>query len=120
MEVSRFQESIHSNDCVSDAVELIWSSVNASITNNWLRTLELPIAIDMTLLKMKKVVGWSVVSHDGVLPDHNDDFLERFAPEAEPTPISIDPWARGTGMSEVIMIIVTANQYPSIVEDCHT
>ena len=110
MEVSRFQESIHSNDCVSEAVELIWSSLNASITNNWLRTLELPIAIDMTMLKMKKVVAWSVVSHDGVLPEQIDDFLERFAPEAEPTPISIDPWARGTGISRAVMSIVNINQ----------
>lgn len=97
MEVSRFHESIYLNDCVSDAVELILDSVNASVTDNWLRTLELPITIDMTMLKMKKVVGWSVVSHDGVLPEHSDNFLERFSPEAEPTAILIDPWARGTG-----------------------
>lgn len=93
-EFSRFQESIYSNDCVSDAIEFIWSSVSTGITERWLRTLELPIAIDMTILKMNKIVGWSVMNHDGVL---NEEFLELFIPECEPIPVIIDPWARGTG-----------------------
>lgn len=102
-ELSRFQESIHSNDCVSDAIEHLWSCVSSGITEKWLRTLELPIAIDMTMLKINKIVGWSVLSHDGVL---DGGFLEQLFPEAEPVPVSIDPWARGTGnQTECITIM---------------
>ena len=98
-ETTRFQESIHSTNCVADAVDFIWTSLSESITDKWLRTLELPIAIDMTMLKMNKIVAWSVASHDGELPAGND-YLERLIPEREPTPVSIDPWARGTGKNE--------------------
>ena len=94
LEQSRFQESIHSNNCVSDAIEHVWCSVSSGITEKWLRTLELPIAIDMTMLKMRKIVGWSVISHDGSL---TEDVLEMLISEDEPIPVSIDPWARGTG-----------------------
>ena len=94
LEQSRLQASIHSNNCVSDAIEHVWCSVSSGITEKWLRTLELPIAIDMTMLKMRKLVGWSVISHDGSL---TEDALEMLISEDEPTPVSIDPWARGTG-----------------------
>lgn len=93
-ENSRFQESIHSNNCVSDAIDHVWSSVSSGITEKWLRTLELPIAIDMTMLKISRIVGWSVISHDGHL---TEDVLEKLTSEDEPIPVSIDPWARGTG-----------------------
>lgn len=108
-ELSRFQELIHSNDCVSDAIEFIWSNVSTGITERWLRTLELPIAIDMTILKMNKIVGWSVMSHDGVL---SEDYVEFFVPECEPTPVSIDPWARGTGnLSDFFILIILSESF---------
>jgi hypothetical protein len=56
------------------------------------------MAIEMTMAKMKKVVAWSVVTHDGDLAGaQRGDFLERIIPECEPFPVSIDTWARGTG-----------------------
>lgn len=96
-EISRFQESIYSNDCVTDAVDYVWTSVDEAITDKWLRTLELPIAIDMTMLKMAKIVAWSVASHDGEILSNNGFSLEKLTPDGEPLPVSIDPWARGTG-----------------------
>jgi hypothetical protein len=119
-ELSRFQELIHSNDCVSDAIEFIWSSVSTGITERWLRTLELPIAIDMTILKMNKIVGWSVMSHDGIL---SEEFLEVFVPECEPIPVSIDPWARGTGNRVEFFILITLRVSFLILSStffCHT
>lgn len=96
-ESSLLQESIYSSDCVSDAIEFVWDRVSSDITEKWLRTLELPIAIEMTILKINKVVGWSVLRHDGIL---DGQYLEKIEPEAEPVPVIIDPWARGTGILE--------------------
>ena len=94
---SLLQESIRSSDCVSDVVEYIWGHVSSVITEKWLRTLELPIAIEMTMLKINKVVGWSVLRHDGIL---NGQYLEKIEPETEPVPVMIDSWARGTGIGD--------------------
>jgi hypothetical protein len=94
---SLLHESIYSSDCVSDAIEFVWGRVSSIITEKWLRTLELPIAIEMAILKINKVVGWSVLRHDGIL---DGQYLEKIEPEAEPVAVMIDPWARGTGMTE--------------------
>jgi hypothetical protein len=91
-----FQESLYSTDCVADAIEYIISDVFNGITEKWLRTLELPIAIEMAMLKMKKVVAWSVVTHDGDINGMKDEYLEKLEAEKEPSPVPIDPWARGT------------------------
>ena len=96
-ESSLLQESIYSSDCASDAIEIVWGRLTSVITEKWLRTLELPIAIEMTISKINKVVGWSVLRHDGIL---DGQYLEQIEPEAEPVPVMIDPWARGTGISD--------------------
>jgi hypothetical protein len=95
-EPTSFQETLYSTDCVADAIEFIISDVFNGITEKWLRTLELPIAIEMVMLKMKKVVAWSVVTHDGDMNGIKGDYLEKLVAEKEPSPVPIDPWARGT------------------------
>jgi hypothetical protein len=50
-------------------------------------------------MKMKKIVALATFEHDGIVePDH---ILEKLNPDEEPTSISIDPWARGTGFTQV-------------------
>ena len=92
---SQFQEDIGSTEILNDIVEDIWTSTSSAINSNWLKTIDVPITVDMTMLKLEKIVAWSVLQHDGDLPKEGS-FEQRFA-EMEPAPASIDPWARGTG-----------------------
>ena len=55
---------------------------------------KVPIAVDITMLKLMKVVAWSVAAHDGDI-DRNKQ-LEQREPEGEPCRSLMDPWARGT------------------------
>jgi len=89
------QDDIDCSCCVDDGIELLWDSVSFGITQRWLKTIDTPIAVEVCMLKMKKVVAWSVVPHDGALEEHAQ--LEQRYAEGEPLAASIDPWARGTG-----------------------
>jgi hypothetical protein len=93
---TRFQEDIYSTEIVNDAVEDIWNETSKVISSNWLKTIDIPIAVDMTMQKLEKIVSWSVLEYDGVLPSEGK-FEQRVA-ENEPLPAMIDPWARGTGI----------------------
>ena len=94
----RFREDIYCLDCVEDGIEGLWESVSNGITKRWLTTLDIPIAVDIAMLKIKKVVAWSVASHDGNIETigTSSDHFEKRDLEREPTPTTIDPWARGT------------------------
>lgn len=47
------------------------------------------------MLKIYKIVAWSQYAHDGIL-DTNFNHIEKLTSDDEPTPVCIDPWARGT------------------------
>ena len=93
--IMKFQEGIFCLDCVDEALDAIWDNVSLKITEKWIRTIDVPIAVEMTMLKIKNMMAWSVTSHDGI--HKANDIFEHKIPEFEPAPISIDPWARGTG-----------------------
>ena len=94
----RFREDIYCSDCVDDGLECLWENVSNGITKQWLTTLDIPIAVEIVLLKTKKVVAWSVASHDGNIDSigSSSDHFEKRDLEGEPKPTTIDPWARGT------------------------
>ena len=81
-------------ECVDDGIEQLWDSVSFGITQRWLKTIDTPVAVEICALKMKKVVAWSMVEHDGAVEEHVQ--LEQRVAEGEPLAASIDPWARGT------------------------
>jgi hypothetical protein len=81
------------DDIVIDAIDCIWSSVTKQIQSNWLSTLDVPLSAEVALLKMKKLVAWSIQDHDGFIV--KDDSLEKHVPDGECINIEIDPWARG-------------------------
>lgn len=80
-------------------VDSVWECVSAKITSNWLDRLEVPIAANVSLLKLTRVVAWATHAYDGAV--QADMPLEKHTPDEEPMPVSIDPWARGTGMLDL-------------------
>jgi hypothetical protein len=80
---------------VREFVEVIWNSVSKKISNDWLHNMESPLAADIALLKLSKIVSIATTAYDGVVEGNTP--LELLTPDGEPLPVSIDPWARGTG-----------------------
>jgi hypothetical protein len=93
---SHFLEDVYRGECVDDAIELIWYGVSNEITKRWLSSIDKPIAVEIAMLKMKKIVAWSAVEHDGNSGEGSQP-LELMNPDSEPVPVVIDPWARGAG-----------------------
>ena len=78
-----------------DFVETIWTATSKQISNNWLDSMQMPLAADMALLKLNRIVCIATTAYDGTVV--NDETLENHLPDDEPVPVAIDPWARGTG-----------------------
>ena len=93
--MSQFQEDTFATNIVNGAIEDIWAKASDIIDSNWLQSIDIPIAVDMTMLKLEKIVAWSILDHDGSLSAVGN--FEQRSAEQEPTPALIDPWARGTG-----------------------
>jgi hypothetical protein len=93
---SFFLEDVYSRECVDDAVEFLLENLSLVITKNWLGTIERPLAAEIAMLKMKKIVAWATSEYDGI-DAKREEPLEHLRPDDEPIPVSLDPWARGTG-----------------------
>ena len=87
-------DDVHGVECALDGLEALLGRVDASITSKWLLSVVIPLAVDVTMLKVNKLVAWSVTSHDGDV--QAVPALEHRVVESEPVAVAIDPWARGT------------------------
>jgi hypothetical protein len=79
--------------------EIIGESLNAfeqRIDEMFLSTLDVPYATEMALMKVQKLIELAMLGHDG-LAMRDDEQLEVLVPDGEPSPSTIDSWARGTG-----------------------
>ena len=94
-----------SDEIACIAFEDIWESTSSAITAKWIGTLEVPLATALSIFKLKKIVPWSIMCHDGEVSIRNDkgeyNELEKVEPDGEPSPPHIDPWARGTVQTRV-------------------
>ena len=79
--------------------EFIGDSLNAfehHIDEMFLSTLDVPFATEMSMLKIQKLIELAMLDHDGA-KIREDEQLEVLIPDGEPSPSTIDSWARGTG-----------------------
>eukprot|EP01041_Mallomonas_annulata_P000561 gene561-1082_t len=91
--VESFEEDLSCDDEVRDTIEFLWTKVSLAIQEKWLASIEVPMAAEVAMSKINRIVAWSVMGHDGeVIPNK---VLEHKKPDLEPTPVHIDPWARG-------------------------
>lgn len=93
----RFADSGESLDVALDSVEALLDSTGRAIDSKWLASLEIPLATDMAMLKISKLVAWAMMAHDGAVDVEQPALpLEYYSPDAEPSRPAIDAWARGT------------------------
>lgn len=107
----RFAEDNVVEDVIAEEIENIWKHVSRSISDKWLSTLDIPLSAEIAMLKMRKIVAWATFEHDGVIPapiegDDGEFIFDKLTPDGEPAPITIDPWARGTGTAKISTILL--------------
>eukprot|EP00601_Ochromonadales_sp_CCMP2298_P028920 CAMPEP_0173339008 /NCGR_PEP_ID=MMETSP1144-20121109/8114_1 /TAXON_ID=483371 /ORGANISM="non described non described, Strain CCMP2298" /LENGTH=276 /DNA_ID=CAMNT_0014284845 /DNA_START=51 /DNA_END=879 /DNA_ORIENTATION=- len=83
-----------STEAALEVVDELMVALGGKVDDIYLGTLDVAYATELAMLKMKKVLDWAVLGHDGVYAD--EEPLEEFSPDAEPLPSQIDSWARGT------------------------
>lgn len=89
-----FRDDENVEDDIRDFVESVWDSVSKQISDNWLEKMQLPLAAEIALAKLNRIVAVATNSFDGDVVESL--ILENHVPDDEPTPVDIDPWARGT------------------------
>ena len=95
MKSARYNENITCDDEVKNVIESIWNVFSQNIQEKWLESIEIPISSEVAMAKLKSVVAWATLQHDGnVRPN---EALEHKVAEVEPTQIVLDSWARGSG-----------------------
>ena len=104
--LNSFQIDGEVDEVIRDANQYILDAVNEKIDDNFLSTLEVPYSTQFALEKIRKVIFLATFKHDGDLTyqQSQDESsansfapLENIDPDIEPTPNTIDSWARGTG-----------------------
>jgi hypothetical protein len=90
-----FEEDKLSTEAALEVVDELMVALGGKVDDIYLGTLDIAYATELAMLKMKKVLDWAVLDHDGVYAD--EEPLEEFSLDAEPLPSKIDSWARGTG-----------------------
>ena len=93
--IEKFSEENLIEEIISEEIDNIWDHVSKGVSDRWLSTLDIPLCAEIAMMKMRKIVAWATFEHDGDIS--KNDILEKLTPDGEPVPISIDPWARGTG-----------------------
>ena len=104
-----------------DGVQFVLDAFDRQISLNWLSTLDKPIATTLAMERVHRLMHLSVAHHDGTIETATglpappiyingreedqvqsiDYFpLEKMQADGEPSPPSIDPWARGTVLAK--------------------
>lgn len=77
--------------CILD----VFDAFDTQLRENELSKLEIPFAVDLAMAKIEAMIKLATLQYDGI--SSASDPFEKMEAEAEPVPISIDSWARGTG-----------------------
>lgn len=82
------------DDLVADCLCSIMECVDRHIDRAFAATVDAELTADIVMKKLRRLVAWSVFSHDGCVEGVG---LEVDEPSHEPAPLTGDAWARGIG-----------------------
>jgi hypothetical protein len=99
---NRFFEDAAIEDEVSDVVKFVLSEVDNEIRRIWLRSQVIPMSVTRVMDRVERLVAWATCTYDGEVTAPTSA-LETYIPDGEPAPAAIDTWARGTGISRILI-----------------
>jgi len=91
--LEQFQDDEDVEFFIRDYVDEVWSAVSKKISTDWLERMQTPLAADVALIKLNRIVSVATTQYDAVV--EGNEPLEKHIPDDEPVPVAIDPWARG-------------------------
>ena len=90
---SCFADDSHTLDIIADNVAFLLDQVHMEAEKKRMEALAVPLATDVAMVKIRRLMAWAVLNHDGVVQGNSP--LEHLQPDAEPKALTVDPWARG-------------------------
>ncbi len=113
--VSRFNDDSQTLDIVQDGLSFLLDNVENEADTRAADKLVVPLATKAAMLKLKRLMSWAVLGHDGVIDNGNKEKpLEYLRPDPDPQPILIDSWARGMVPTRVIKAEDKAAKYRTL------
>lgn len=106
---SEYQEDVYRSEIIVGEIQHILDCVDTMISDRWLSSIEVPIAAEVAMEKLRKLMAWAIIPHDGVVSRstrQSTDIsekkqvvnpIEKFLPDEIPPPVPMDPWSRGNG-----------------------
>jgi hypothetical protein len=92
-----FFEDRYANEIAYDAIDFIFSAFENRLVEIEQEKLEIPKATELAMLKLEALIQLATIQYDGKV--HPEEVFEKFDPDGEPYPNTIDSWARGMGKS---------------------
>jgi len=90
---ARFSDDCQAYDVVMDGIDRLLDSVQVEVERKRLENMAVPLAADVAMVKLRRLMAWAVLDHDGTIAENVP--LEYLEPDPEPAALTIDPWARG-------------------------
>lgn len=86
-------------------IEELFISIDKELHQKWLDSQVIPITVSTIMKKIDRLVAWATCKYDGAvaLPEAP---LEAYIPDEEPSPASIDSWARSSGLKYLLLILL--------------
>lgn len=95
--MERFALARAGEEVVREVVTDVLTSVFDTIDVKYIESVDLDLAVDLSMIKLHRLAIWADYRHDGIVAAvvDEDEAMEYMAPDEEPQPVAVDPWARG-------------------------
>lgn len=115
---TRFNDDCQVSDVVMDGIDCVLDSVQMEVDRKRLENMAVPLAADVAMVKLRRLMAWAVLDHDGSIAENVP--LEYLEPDPEPATLTIDPWARGMVPTKTVKIEDTNNMFRTLGGDTIT
>lgn len=111
----RFADDSEVLDVVNDGISFLLDNVEHEADVRFADKLVVPLATKAAMLKLKRLMSWAVLQHDGVIDEAKPDQpLEWLEPDMDPKAIMVDSWARGMVPTRVVKPEEKAGQFRTL------
>jgi len=101
--VDSFRDDADVSEVVSDSLAHVLNSFEEKLHENYLDTLQKGFTAKLMLEKINKMVSLAMLLPDGEFTAASEE-LEVFIPDGEPSPSTIDTWARGAVSTKKVAV----------------
>lgn len=111
----RFADDSEVFDVVNDGINFLLDSVEQEADVRFADKLVVPLATKAAMLKLKRLMSWAVLQHDGSIEETKPEQpLEWLEPDKDPKTIMVDSWARGMVPTRVVKPEEKAGQFRTL------